>query len=49
MAITTTRGLLTEILQGLGVPLLLLAMLAMMMVPLPPLGLDILFTFNIAP
>ena len=29
-------------------PLLLLAMLAMMMVPLPPLVLDAFFTFNIA-
>ncbi|MEM8816988.1 MAG: flagellar biosynthesis protein FlhA, partial [Pseudomonadota bacterium] len=29
-------------------PLLLLAVLAMMMVPLPPLALDVLFTFNIA-
>ncbi len=45
---TDNKGLLTEILQGLGVPFLLLAMLAMMMVPLPPLALDILFTFNIA-
>ena len=33
---------------GLGVPLLLLAMLAMMVVPLPALALDILFTFNIS-
>ncbi|MGR8918590.1 MAG: flagellar biosynthesis protein FlhA [Gammaproteobacteria bacterium] len=32
---------------GLGAPLLLLAMLAMMVVPLPPFLLDILFTFNI--
>ncbi|MEX2482651.1 MAG: flagellar biosynthesis protein FlhA [Gammaproteobacteria bacterium] len=32
---------------GLGVPLLLLAMLAMMVIPLPPFLLDILFTFNI--
>ena len=37
-----------EISRGLGVPVLLLIMLAMMMVPLPPLALDILFTFNIA-
>lgn len=34
--------------NGLGVPVLLLVMLAMMMVPLPPLALDVLFTFNIA-
>ena len=45
-------GLLSRAFAGLGngaaVPLLLLVMLAMMMVPLPPLALDILFTFNIA-
>jgi len=34
--------------NGLAVPILLLVMLAMMMVPLPPLALDVLFTFNIA-
>jgi flagellar biosynthesis protein FlhA len=34
--------------RGLGAPLLLLAVLAMMVLPLPPLALDILFTFNIA-
>ncbi|MGB5719918.1 MAG: flagellar biosynthesis protein FlhA, partial [Woeseiaceae bacterium] len=39
---------LSDILHGLGLPLLVLAMLAMMMVPLPPLALDILFSFNIA-
>ncbi len=33
---------------GLGTPLLLSAMLAMMVLPLPPLVLDMLFTFNIA-
>ena len=38
----------TEIIRGLGMPLLLLAVLAMMMVPLPPVALDVLFTFNIA-
>jgi len=32
---------------GLGVPLLLVVLLAMMIVPLPPLALDMLFTFNI--
>ena len=32
--------------KGIGVPLLLLVMLAMMMVPLPPLALDVLFTFK---
>lgn len=44
----TTQGLLADIIRGLGVPLILLTMLAMVMVPLPPLALDILFTFNIA-
>lgn len=33
---------------GLGAPVLLLAMLAMMVIPLPPLLLDLLFTFNIS-
>jgi flagellar biosynthesis protein FlhA len=42
------KGLLGEIGRGLGVPLLLLTMLAMVMVPLPPMALDVLFTFNIA-
>ena len=37
-----------DIVQGLGLPVLILAMLAMMMIPLPPLALDVLFTFNIA-
>jgi flagellar biosynthesis protein FlhA len=43
-----TRNLLADVIRGLGMPVLLLAMLAMMMVPLPPLALDVLFTFNIA-
>ena len=33
--------------QGLGTPLLVVALLAMMVIPLPPLALDLLFTFNI--
>ena len=33
---------------GIGVPLGLVAILAMMILPLPPLMLDVLFTFNIA-
>ena len=37
-----------DVIRGIGMPLLLLAMLAMMLVPLPPLALDVLFTFNIA-
>ncbi len=35
-------------LSGLGAPLLLMIMLGMMVLPLPPIALDLLFTFNIA-
>ena len=38
----------TIIRSGIGVPLGLVAILAMMILPLPPVMLDILFTFNIA-
>jgi len=48
MANDITKKHYKEIVQGLGVPVLLLAILAMMMIPLPPLALDVLFTFNIA-
>jgi flagellar biosynthesis protein FlhA len=48
MAQRAQNGYIVDIIQGLGLPILMLAMLAMMMVPLPPLALDILFTFNIA-
>jgi flagellar biosynthesis protein FlhA len=34
--------------SGVGVPLGVLAVLAMVVLPLPPLALDVLFTFNIA-
>jgi flagellar biosynthesis protein FlhA len=34
--------------KGLGIPVLLVAMLAMMVLPLPPFMLDLFFTFNIA-
>ena len=34
--------------SGLGVPLLVLTLLAMMILPLPPLALDALFSFNIS-
>ncbi len=34
--------------KGLGVPLVLMMMLAMMVVPLPPIALDMFFSFNIA-
>ncbi|MET0282455.1 MAG: FHIPEP family type III secretion protein, partial [Steroidobacteraceae bacterium] len=33
---------------GIGVPVGVLAVLAMVILPLPPLALDVLFTFNIA-
>src|SRR5258706_2411192 len=47
---TTQPGLMLQQLlrRGLGAPLLLLAVLAMIVLPLPPLALDVLFTFNIA-
>lgn len=38
----------TALPQGMGTPVLVVALLAMMILPLPPLMLDILFTFNIA-
>jgi flagellar biosynthesis protein FlhA len=41
----SARELLT---RGIGVPIGLLAVLAMVILPLPPLALDVLFTFNIA-
>jgi len=34
--------------KGLGAPLIMLLLLAMVVIPLPPLALDVLFTFNIA-
>ncbi|MFP4271962.1 MAG: flagellar biosynthesis protein FlhA [Halothiobacillaceae bacterium] len=34
--------------QGLGPPLFIIILLAMVIIPLPPLALDALFTFNIA-
>ena len=34
--------------QGLGTPIMLIVMLGMMILPLPPFFLDVLFTFNIA-
>ncbi|MFT5505837.1 MAG: flagellar biosynthesis protein FlhA [Gammaproteobacteria bacterium] len=33
--------------QGLGAPIVVIMMLAMVVVPLPPMALDMLFTFNI--
>lgn len=34
--------------KGLGTPLLVLAALGMVVLPIPPLMLDVLFSFNIA-
>src|SRR5580658_9606275 len=48
---TTTSAelnLTTLVRQGIGVPAGVLAVLAMIVLPLPPLALDLLFTFNIA-
>ncbi len=47
---TTPSAELTSGLQliGLGAPLLIIMLLAMMIVPLPPFMLDLLFTFNIS-
>ena len=44
----TTLDFRSLIRSGLGVPLGVLAVLAMMVLPLPPFALDLLFTFNIA-
>ena len=41
-------GVLQLLKRGAGAPVLLLAVLAMVVLPLPPLALDVLFTFNIA-
>ncbi|AHG40251.1 flagellar biosynthesis protein FlhA [Pseudomonas syringae CC1557] len=47
--ISSARSNITGLGRGqLGVPLLLLVMLAMMMLPIPPFLLDVFFTFNIA-
>ncbi|WAH57334.1 flagellar biosynthesis protein FlhA [Pseudomonas silvicola] len=47
--LNTARSNLVGLGRGsLGVPLLLLIMLAMMMLPVPPFLLDVFFTFNIA-
>ena len=47
--INSARSNLSGLGRGnLGVPLLLLVMLAMMMLPIPPFLLDVFFTFNIA-
>ena len=43
-----TRPSSAEMLRGLAGPLLIVMLLAMMVLPLPPFMLDMLFTFNIA-
>ncbi|PXV52590.1 flagellar biosynthesis protein FlhA [Dyella jiangningensis] len=49
MANATTLGNLKTLgRRGLGAPVIMLAALAMMMLPLPPFILDMLFSFNIA-
>jgi flagellar biosynthesis protein FlhA len=46
---TATMPTLRDMLRtGVGVPIGVLAVLAMIVLPLPPMALDILFTFNIA-
>jgi flagellar biosynthesis protein FlhA len=45
---TSTLDLRAFAKSGLGVPVGVLAVLAMLVLPLPPLALDVLFTFNIA-
>ncbi len=49
MSIQNTRTFFKELqLTGLGAPFLVLLMLVMMVLPIPAIGLDLLFTFNIA-
>ena len=46
---TSTMPPIRELLRaGIGVPVGVLAVLAMVILPLPPIALDVLFTFNIA-
>jgi flagellar biosynthesis protein FlhA len=47
-AAATTLDLRSVLRSGIGVPIGVLAALAMVILPLPPLALDVLFTFNIA-
>jgi flagellar biosynthesis protein FlhA len=48
-ATTATMPTMRDMLRtGIGVPIGVLAVLAMIVLPLPPMALDILFTFNIA-
>jgi flagellar biosynthesis protein FlhA len=45
---TAGLNLLHSLRRGAGAPFMLLSVLAMIVLPLPPLALDVLFTFNIA-
>src|SRR5262245_6271527 len=45
---STPVSLVTLVKSGLGLPIGVLAVLAMVVLPLPPIALDALFTFNIA-
>ena len=49
-AVPGTQGfnLGTVLRSGMGVPLGVMAVLAMIILPMPPMALDVLFTFNIA-
>jgi flagellar biosynthesis protein FlhA len=47
-AAAPTLDLRTLLRSGVGVPVGVLAVLAMIVLPLPPIALDVLFTFNIA-
>jgi flagellar biosynthesis protein FlhA len=47
-AASTTFDFRALLRSGLGVPVGVLAVLAMVILPLPPIALDVLFTFNIA-
>ena len=42
------KARLQQLSQGLGVPLVLLAIMGMVILPMPPILLDVLFSFNIA-
>jgi flagellar biosynthesis protein FlhA len=47
-AVGNETALRTILAQGIAIPVAILAMLSMVVLPLPPLVLDVLFTFNIA-
>ena len=43
-----TRSLLAAARNDLGAPILVLLIIGMLVLPLPPMALDVLFTFNIS-